>query len=261
MDPELYAKRQRDEQLSNEQNDAHAAQFENRLKDVHTCIPGIIVSFDPGNQWAEVQPAIKTIFTTNGAVDLPLCVDVPVMFPSGNRFFITWPVFPGDECLLFFSQRCIDLWALEGDTQEPDDYRTHDMSDGIAFVGMNSLPLVIEDFQMDGIDIRSPLRTSYVKVKEDTIEVHASVLVDVKAPTINATATTVINAQAPTVNGKGNTLNLEFGQINLIGNVTHSGGNFAKTGGTIKHDGVEIGKTHKHLNVTIGTDKSGLPTT
>ena len=261
MDPELYAKRQRDEQLSNELLDANSAQMESRLKEVHTCIPGIIVSFDPGTQWAEVQPAIKRIFTTKGAVDLPLCVDVPVMFPSGNRFFITWPVFPGDECLLFFSQRCIDLWAIEGDTQEPDDYRTHDMSDGIAFVGLNSLPLVIEDFQMDGIDIRSPLRTSFVKVREDTIEVLASVLVDVKAPTITATATSVINAHAPTVNGSGDTLNLMFGQINLIGNVTHSVGNFTKTGGTIKHDGVEIGKTHKHLDVAIGIDKSGLPTT
>lgn len=246
MDPELYAKRQRDEQLSNEQQDAHSAQLESRLKDVHTCIPGIIVSFDPGNQWAEVQPAIKTIFTTSGAVDLPLCVDVPVMFPSGNRFFITWPVFPGDECLLFFSQRCIDLWALEGETQEPDDYRTHDMSDGIAFVGLNSLPLVIEDFQMDGIDIRSPLRTSYVKVKEDTIEVHASVLVDVKAPDIVATATNKIKMTAPI--------------IELNGEVRHTG-NYVQVGGTSTHDGVNVGKTHKHLNVTIGTDKSGLPTT
>lgn len=246
MDPELYAKRQRDEQLSNEQQDAHGAQLESRLKELHTCIPGIIVSFDPGKQWAEVQPAIKTIFTTNGAVDLPLCVDVPVMFPSGNRFFITWPVFPGDECLLFFSQRCIDLWALEGDTQEPDDYRTHDMSDGIAFVGLNSLPLVIEDFQMDGIDIRSPLRTSYVKVKEDTIEVHASVLVDVKAPDIVATATTKIKMTAPI--------------IELNGEVRHTG-NYVQIGGISTHDGVHVGKTHKHSNVVIGTDKSGLPTT
>lgn len=246
MDPELFKKRQRDEQLSNEQQDAHSAQLESRLKDVHTCIPGIIVSFDPGNQWAEVQPAIKTIFTTSGAVDLPLCVDVPVMFPSGNRFFITWPVFPGDECLLFFSQRCIDLWALEGDTQEPDDYRTHDMSDGIAFVGMNSLPLVIEDFQMDGIDVRSPLRESYVKVKDNTIEVHASVLVDVKAPDIVATATNKIKMTAPI--------------IELNGEVRHTG-NYVQIGGTSTHDGVNVGKTHKHLDVTIGTAKSGLPTT
>lgn len=259
MDPELYKKRQRDEQISNEQQDAHGAQIENRLKDLNTCIPGIIVSFDPGNQWAEVQPAIKTIFTTAGAIDLPLCVDVPCQFPSGNRFFITWPVFPGDECLLIFSQRCIDRWALEGDTQEPDDYRIHDMSDAFAIVGVNSLPLAIEDFQMDGIDIRSPLRASFVKVKDDTIEVFAEVLVDVKAPTINATATEVINAQAPTVNGSGDTLNLTFGQINLIGNVTHSGGNFTKSGGTIQHDGKNIGKDHKHSGITIGAANSGNP--
>ena len=274
MDPKLFDKRQRDEQQASDSQDQYTAQLESRLKEVHTCIPGIIKKFDEGIQWAEVQPTIRRIFTTNGPVDLPLCVDVPVMFPSGSRFFITWPVFPGDECLLFFSERCIDRWALEGDIQEPDDYRMHDLSDGFAFVGVNSLPLVIEDFQMDGIDIRSPLRESYVKVKKDTIEVHASVLVDVKAPTIRATATelvealaptitakadTVLNGEAPTVNLKGTTLNAEFTTMNLKGDIVHTNGNFSQTGGTITHDSKNIGKDHKHSGVATGVANTGNP--
>ena len=118
------------------------------------------------------------------------------------------------------------------------------MSDGIAFVGLNSLPLVIEDFQMDGIDIRSPLRTSYVKVKEDTIEVHASVLVDVKAPDIVATATNKIKMTAPI--------------IELNGEVRHTG-NYVQIGGTSTHDGVNVGKTHHHTGVTIGAAQTGNP--
>lgn len=259
MDVDLHEKRLRDEQMSNEPQDVQNAQIEERLKQVHTSMPGIIVSFDPGTQVAEVQPSIKRMFTKKGPVDLPLCVDVLCAFPGGKRFYLTYPVEPGDECILIFSERCIDLWYLEGDTQEPDDYRMHDMSDAMAIVGINNLTKPIEDFQMDGIEIRSPLRESFVKVKEDTIEVFASVLVDVKAPTITATATGTINASAPTVNGSGDTLNLNFGQINLIGNVTHSGGNFSKTGGTIKHDGKDIGKTHQHGGITTGIANSGVP--
>lgn len=172
MDHEKYDKLQRDQQIGNTPDALLAAAVENRLKDVHTALPGVVQSFDPERQTAQVQPAIKRIYTTAGPVDLPMCLDVPVHFPHGGDFYITWPVTEGDECLLIFSERCIDRWFVQGNTQEPDEYRMHDMSDGFALVGFNSLPKVIEDFQTDGIDIRNKDRSAFAKVADDLIEMN-----------------------------------------------------------------------------------------
>lgn len=229
MDHKQYEKRQRDEIVSNEPADSFHAQLEGRLKQLHTCLPGIIKSFDPETQIAEVQPAIQKITTTQGAFDLPLCVDVPVIFPQAQRFFITWPVAAGDECMLFFAERCFDRWFMEGGTQEPDDYRMHDLSDAFALVGVTSQPLVIEDFQTDGVEIRSPLRESYVKVMQDKVEVLASTEIELTAPTV-------------TING----------------DVVHNG-SYTQNGGTSTHDGVNVGKDHKHTGVTVGGALTGVP--
>jgi hypothetical protein len=125
------------------------------LKNLHTCLPGIIHAYDATKQTAEVQPAIKRIFTEKGAVNLPLCVDVPVVFPGGGNFYLTFPVTVGDECLLVFSERCIDGWAIDGVISEPEDYRQHDLSDGFAFVGVNSQPNKLTGVSSVGAELRN----------------------------------------------------------------------------------------------------------
>ncbi len=158
---------QRDQQQAATTEEAHAAQIEGRLKDLHTCLPGIIASFDPATQTASVQPAIKRIFTERGAVNLPLCVDVPVAFPGGGDFFLTFPVKPGDECILLFSERAIDYWHVSGDTQPPAEYRMHDLSDGIAIVGLNSQPRKIPGFNAGDTELRSRDGQTHITMKPD----------------------------------------------------------------------------------------------
>lgn len=160
---------QRDQQQTATQDEAHAAQIEGRLKDLHTCMPGIIASFDPVTQTASVQPAIKRIFTEHGPVNLPLCVDVPVAFPGGGDFYLTFPVQAGDECILFFSERAIDNWHVAGGTQDPAEYRLHDLSDGIAIVGLNSQPRKIPSPNILGAELRSKDHQSFVRVEHDLI--------------------------------------------------------------------------------------------
>lgn len=156
---------QRDQQLTATPEEAHAAQIDGRLKDLHTCLPGIIASFDPVTQTASVQPAIKRIFTEHGAVNLPLCVDVPVAFPGGGDFFLTFPVKAGDECILMFSERAIDNWHVSGGTQTPAEYRMHDLSDGIAIVGLNSQPRKIPTFNATDTELRSRDGMTHITMK------------------------------------------------------------------------------------------------
>lgn len=71
-------------------------------------------------------------------MDLPILPDVPVVFPGGGGFALTFPVAAGDECLVVFASRCIDAWWQSGGVGEPMEPRMHDLSDGFALVGVRS---------------------------------------------------------------------------------------------------------------------------
>ncbi len=105
-------------------------------------MPGIINSVDLEKMTCTVQPSIKAnVRKVTGAVEqvnLPLCVDVPIMFPRGGGYLMTFPIAAGDECLLVFSSRCIDGWWQHGGVQPPLDGRMHDLSDAFAIPGPHS---------------------------------------------------------------------------------------------------------------------------
>ena len=113
--------------------------IDNRLKELHTALPGIIQSFDPELQTVSVQPAIKRIFKSISedsqeliAMELPILINVPILYPRGGGFSLTFPISVGDECLLLFSERSIDRWHIFGGTNEPGAKRFHSLSDGIS---------------------------------------------------------------------------------------------------------------------------------
>lgn len=166
----------RDSELAATPEGAFKAQMDGRLKELHTCLPGIIDSYNPATQTASVQPAIKRVFTEQGGVNLPLCVDVPVAFPGGGDFFLTFPVQPGDECILFFSERCIDFWYANGGVQLPAEYRLHDLSDAFAQVGVNSQPNKLTSVQTDGAELRTRDRSTYIKLTAGTIFIKGNVV-------------------------------------------------------------------------------------
>lgn len=276
---------QRDAQVSGGNDEAFAAQIEGMLKDLHTCLPGIIVSFDPVKQTAAVQPTIKRIFTERGAVNLPVCVDVPVAFPGGGDFFLTFPVKAGDECILLFSERAIDIWHEDGGTQPPAEYRLHDLSDGIALVGINSKPNQIPELNAADVELRTRTRDVRVTMKHDgTIEnvnpIGNTVLSAAGKFTINAPGgfevnapTTLINSASSHVTGTAlidgathvqNTLTVDL-LITGAGGLAISGGsgaavagNMAITGGNVTADGIGL-KTHKHGGVQTGGGQTGTP--
>ena len=65
---------------------------------------------------------------------------MPVVFPGGGGFALTFPVAAGDECLVVFASRCIDAWWQSGGVGEPMEPRMHDLSDGFALIGVRSQP-------------------------------------------------------------------------------------------------------------------------
>ena len=73
--------------------------IENRLLDVHTAIVGRIERYDHQSQLADIQPVLK---------ELPLLVDVPMLFLRAGGFFISLPVQVGDFVQVIFNEVSLD---------------------------------------------------------------------------------------------------------------------------------------------------------
>lgn len=133
--------------------------FAARQAAMWTALPGIIRSFDPKEITCEVQPAIQgKIAKEDGSVELvnlPILLDCPVVFPRGGSCSLTFPIKAGDECLVVFSSRAIDLWWQSGGVQPPVEVRMHDLSDGFVIPGPYSQPQAIKGISTNAVQLRS----------------------------------------------------------------------------------------------------------
>ena len=202
---------------------------ETKLKELHTSMPGIVESFDPVTQLASVQPAIKRIFVTQDEdveiltpTDLPILINVPVIFPRGGGFSLTFPVKKGDECLLNFCERSIDNWYQTGEVSVPGAKRLHSLSDAVAFVGISSLNNKVPNYD-----------NTNVQIKKDDDSVSITLLAN---GTIELKADTKVIVDAPNVETTGNLKVL--GNLEVIGSSTLSA--------TVTSNSVNIGATHTH---------------
>lgn len=221
---------------------------------LRVALPGIVQSFDPDTVTAVVQPAIRYIEQDNNGNqsthDYPLLMDVPVVFPRGGGCTITFPVKAGDECLLVFSDRCIDFWWQSGGVQEAVDPRQHDLSDAFAFLGPQSQAAKISNISTSTLQMRSDGGETYVEL-------------DPVSQTINLVAPGGVNVVTPMA--KFSERVTIIGMLTWLGGMTGSiaSGTAAKiTGaiqflGTLTSNGKDISDQHTHDSVQTGNDKSG----
>lgn len=129
------------------------------LANLWTSLPCEVESYDPDAVTVNVQPLIKIpIRKSDGTIEtitMPMLLDVPVMFTCAGGFTITHPIKQGDECLVSFSSRCIDLWWQSGGLQDPFDMRKHDLSDGFAFFKPQSQVKKISGISTENLEIRT----------------------------------------------------------------------------------------------------------
>ena len=111
------------------------------LCNVHTALPGIVVSYDASENKATIQPALNKNFSS-GAMPMPILENVPVQFPNNIKF----PILKDDYVLLIFVERSIDLWLSVGGQVTPTDPRKFDLSDAIAIPGLMPFSDVSGDY-------------------------------------------------------------------------------------------------------------------
>lgn len=105
------------------------------LNDIHTAVPGKIVSFDAAKGLATVLPIMKFKKPDGTSIDYPQITGVPVLFPQGygQSATIAFPVKAGDGCLIIIAEKSIDYW-LYG--QETDTDLSFDMTNAVCIPGL-----------------------------------------------------------------------------------------------------------------------------
>lgn len=225
----------------------------NYMKDVHTCLPGKIVTFDGATQLAEVQLLITRAFTNGKIEPLPLLLNVPVWFPRAGGFNITFPVKKDDQCLVLFGERALDRWITEGDIQPPQDMRMHSLSDAICLVGMSSEPQAIPNFDVTNFQIRNEEKdqTFTMKPNKDIEVVTGSVQINMS----NANQT--IDLVAPVKITVNTPLAVFTGDVQIDGKLNVDGDTSLTE--TVTSNGISISSTHKHSGVLPGGSNTGDP--
>lgn len=224
----------------------NSAQSQETSKLINCARPGIIEAFDAANQTATVQIAQQMITSiaqdgTKTFQPFSPLHGVPVIFPSGGGFTLTFPIAVGDECLIVFNDREIDNWFLSGGAQSvPTTLRTHDMSDAVCYVGLRSAPRALGDVSTGTAQLRSNDGTTYVEIAGGGI--------------VNVVAPTQINLVSPAVVITG-TLNVENSESS--GSPCNINGSIIATG-DIVGNGISL-DSHRHGGVTTGAGDTGSP--
>jgi len=256
----------------------------NRIKELHTSMPGIVQSFDAELQTASIQPAVRRVFITREGTDeilapsdLPILINVPVQFPRGGGFSLTFPVKKGDECLIVFAERALDSWHKFGGLQDPNAKRFHSLSDATAFVGLSSLPNKVPNYDPVNTQIKKDDGTAVISINEDSTisitadsDITATSQANIKADavgnidaiaagditlecvnlsatatgTAEITATTSATITAPTITLNGNVIIGGTLAQGAGGAATMSGG--MGVTGTLTNNGTDVGSNHTH---------------
>lgn len=117
--------------------------IENRLLDLHTQIPAVVDSYNSDAQTVDVVVAVKRAIVIDDEPtrfeEIGVIRDVPVMFPRGGGFCMTWPLVKGDPVRLVFDEVYAGQYRDTGVVpSEPGFVGRFNLSSCVAYPGSGS---------------------------------------------------------------------------------------------------------------------------
>ena len=255
----------------NNNKEAQRKELEALSAKIRCASPAIVQSVDLERQTCSALLAIQG--KTEGQYNnMPLLVDVPIVYPKAGGYALTFPVKAGDECLIVFSDRCIDAWWQNGGALPPIDDRIHDLSDAIAIFGPTSQPKKLPSVSDNSVDLRNFDKTDFIKIDDDgniTIEHRKDLIIKTGAncnitiqgnSTINVSGDTVLNCPQTTINGMLTVNGLITGTQGMT--VSGGSGNSITCEGTATFTGDVVAggislQNHTHTEQGDGAETSG----
>lgn len=185
-------------------HEAMQTHLDSRQAEIHTAMPGKIVSFDPAKMTVRVQPAIQAMQRqkdgTDKAVSIAELHDVPVHFPGGGGHTLTFPIKAGDDCMLHFAERSLDAWHDQGGVRPPTDQRMHDINDAVCHVGVRSQKnLPTGGASSDTVQLRSDDGTMLVELGSAGIRLATTKKVRMECPRLEVTGEIVAKCDGGSV--------------------------------------------------------------
>ena len=120
---------------------------------MHTHALGRVLSYDHAKQRATIQLIIRARLNEEPR-KIPPITGVPVLFPAGGGFSMTWPLAKGDEGNVVFMGRSLDEWnTLGAGDITPSDLRRFDLSDAVFCAGLRPLTRPLQNVETDAISI------------------------------------------------------------------------------------------------------------
>lgn len=112
--------------------------IKNAVTGLHVAMPAEVVSYDASSQTVDLQVKVNDrLEREDGTVEflpVPVLVGVPVAFPSGGSFRITFPIQKGDTGAVIWADRSIQEWQATGTLSSPPDVRSHHLADALLFI-------------------------------------------------------------------------------------------------------------------------------
>lgn len=196
-----------------------------RLAEVHTAIPCRVEAYNATAQTVDCKPMLKRRVPTEdgpGPLEsLPVLPDVPVAFPRGGGFFMSFPLAKGDFVFVVFAERSIGEWRGKGAEVDPVDTRMHPLDGAVAIPAVYPQDDAIDSPSTSVVEIggansavRLEVHTDKIVVggssdaaalasKVDALEAAFNTHIHTTTATIQATTTPGV-ISAPTIGSRSN---------------------------------------------------------
>lgn len=140
------------------------------VSEIHTALPGKIVSFDAEKGFATVKPIGKYVTSNQKVLDYPEISEVPFMFPYSSQaeIGIYFPVKVGDSCIIIISEVELDEWR---NGTESEGSLRFDLTNAIAIPGLlqRGNKFISEAVEKDAVVIATS--ESKVLISKESIDI------------------------------------------------------------------------------------------
>lgn len=191
-------------------------------------LPAIVENYDPQTNRATVRPIVKILTTGGEARRRASVASVPVFRFGAGGFFIAFPVKKGDFGWILAADRDLSLVLQQGPREEiPNTATFHNFSSS-WFVPDTFRSWAIDGANVDALVLQSMDGSVCVAIHEGKLSLKAPI-------------------------GE-----VDIGETVWRGNLSIEG-SLSAQGGTMTHNGVNIGADHRHSGVESGPSNSGVP--
>lgn len=218
--------------------------------EVDDMLPCRVISYDDATNRAVLQPLVQVGLVGGGRLSRQAIPNIPVYRFGGGGFFIRFPIKPGNVGWLKANDRDISLVMQSGGGEDwPNTKRLHSFSDAMFF------PDTLRDWVISGMNTDSAVfqsldGTQCIAVRPAEIEATSEATSLLLTP-----ATMVQTVGASTVTMTASSIVLAVGATSI----TISAAGVAIVGPTLTHNTTNVGDTHVHDGVMIGTGDTGEP--